>query len=60
MYTANAAYASSEEDIKGSIVEGELADLVVLSADPLRSPPEGLKDIRVEMTIINGKIVWEV
>jgi predicted amidohydrolase YtcJ len=60
MYTTNAAYASFEEDIKGSIVEGKLADMVVLSADPLRSPPEKLKDIRVEMTIIDGEVVWEV
>jgi predicted amidohydrolase YtcJ len=60
MYTTNAAYASFEEDIKGSIAEGKLADMVVLSADPLKSPPEELKDIRVEMTIIGGKVVWEV
>jgi predicted amidohydrolase YtcJ len=60
MYTINAAYASSEEDIKGSIIEGKLADMVILSADPLKSPPERLKEIRVEMTIIGGKVVWEV
>ncbi len=59
MYTANAAYASFEEDVKGSLAPGKLADMVILSADPLRSPPEGLKDIRVEMTIIGGKVVWE-
>jgi predicted amidohydrolase YtcJ len=60
MYTTNAAYASFEEDIKGSIAEGKLADMVVLSADPLRSPPETIKDIRVEMTIVGGKVAWEV
>ncbi len=59
MYTINAAYASFEEDIKGSITPGKLADMVVLSADPLKSPPEQLKDIRVEMTIIGGRVVWE-
>jgi predicted amidohydrolase YtcJ len=59
MYTTNAAYASFEEDTKGSIAEGKLADMVVLSADPLHSPPEELKDIRVEMTIIGGKVAWE-
>jgi predicted amidohydrolase YtcJ len=59
MYTVNAAYASFEEDIKGSIAQGKLADMVVLSADPVKSPPEQLKDIRVEMTIIDGKVVWE-
>jgi len=59
MYTINAAYASFEEDIKGSITPGKLADMVVLSDDPLKSPPEQIKDIRVEMTIIDGRVVWE-
>jgi predicted amidohydrolase YtcJ len=58
MYTTNAAYASFEEDIKGSITSGKLADMVVLSADPLKSPAEQIKDIRVEMTIIDGRVVW--
>ena len=59
MYTINAAYASFEVDIKGSIIQGKLADMVVLNNDPIESPPEGIKDIRVEMTIIGSKIVWE-
>lgn len=59
MYTINAAYASLEEDIKGSITPGKLADMVVLSDDPLKSPPEQIKDIRVEMTILDGGVVWE-
>ena len=60
MYTTSAAYASFEEDSKGSIAPGKLADMVILSADPLRSPTEKIKDIRVEMTIIGGGVVWEV
>jgi hypothetical protein len=59
MYTINAAYASFEEGIKGSITRGKLADMVVLSSDPIKSPPEQIKDIRVEMTIIGGKLAWE-
>jgi len=59
LYTINAAYASFEEDIKGSITPGKLADLVLLSDDPTRVPAEQIKDIRVEMTIIGGKVVWE-
>jgi len=59
MYTVNAAYASFEEDIKGSIAPGKLADMAVLSADPLLSPPDAIKDIRVEMTIIGGGVAWE-
>jgi len=59
MYTTNGAYVSFEEAIKGSLAPGKLADMVVLSDDPLKSPPEQIKDIRVEMTIIGGEIAWE-
>ncbi len=59
LYTTNAAYASFEEGLKGSIAAGKLADVVVLSGNPLKSPPDRLKDIRVETTIIDGKVVWE-
>jgi len=59
MYTVNAAYASFEEDIKGSITPGKLADMVVLSDDPTQVPPEQIKDIRVNMTIIGGEVIWE-
>jgi len=60
MYTVNAAYASFEEGIKGAIAPGRLADMVVLSTDPLKLAPEQIKDIRVEMTIIDGNVAWEV
>lgn len=59
MYTVNAAYASFEEKVKGSLTEGKLADMVVLSDDPLKCPPDRLKDIRVEMTVLGGEVVWE-
>jgi len=59
MYTLWGAYASSEEDEKGSISPGKLADLAVLSDDPLQRDPEELQDLNVVRTIIGGKIVWE-
>ncbi len=59
MYSTNAAYASFEEGIKGSIAPGKLADIVVLSDDPTQVPPEQIRDIKVEMTIIGGEVVWE-
>lgn len=59
LYTANAAYASFEENTKGTISPGKLADIVVLSDDPTKVPPEKIKDIKVEMTIIGGEVVWE-
>ncbi|MCK4435190.1 amidohydrolase family protein, partial [Candidatus Bathyarchaeota archaeon] len=59
LYTINAAYASFEEDTKGSIEKGKLADLVVLSENPFQTPHEQLKQIKVVMTIVAGKIVYE-
>ena len=59
LYTVNAAYATFEENIKGSLVPGKLADMIVLSGDPLSTPPENLKNIKVEKTIIGGEVVWE-
>lgn len=59
MYTVNAAYTSFEEDTRGSITPGKLADIVVLSDDPTRVPAEQIKDIKAEMTIIGGEVVWE-
>jgi predicted amidohydrolase YtcJ len=59
MYTRNAAYASFEEKEKGTLCEGKLADLVLLSDDPTAVPPEQLKDITVDMTIIGGEVVWD-
>jgi len=59
LYTINAAYASFEDSIKGSITLGKLADIVLLSNDPTKAPPEQIKDIKVEKTIIGGEVVWE-
>jgi len=58
LYTINGAYGSFEENLKGSVEEGKLADIVVLSQDPYNVTPEKIKDIRVEMTIVNGEIVF--
>jgi predicted amidohydrolase YtcJ len=58
MYTVNAARASFEENLKGSITPGKLADLVVLNADPSAVTPDEIKDIGVEITIVDGKVVW--
>ena len=58
MYTVNAAYASSEENVKGSIEEGKFADFTVLSSDPHEVPPSKIQDIAVEMTIVGGKVAY--
>ena len=59
IYTINGAYASFEENIKGSIEVGKLADLVVLGADPTQVDPMAIKDIPVERTIVGGVTVYE-
>jgi len=57
-YTISAAYAAFEEDVKGSLTAGKLADLVVLSADPLSVPTEEINEIDVLMTMIGGRIEY--
>lgn len=59
LYTINGARAAFEEDRKGSIEPGKLADLVVLGANPLTTEPWAIKDIPVEATIIGGEIVHD-
>lgn len=59
MYTANAAYSSFEEDIKGTIKEGKLADFVVLDEDIFKMDPMKIKDIKVRATYLGGKAVYE-
>jgi len=58
VYTINGAYLSKEEDLKGSIEAGKFADMIVLKKDILTMPPEEIKDIKVSMTIVAGKTVY--
>lgn len=57
-YTINNAYAAFEENIKGSIEVGKLADLVVLSDDIFSINPVKIKDVKVDMTVFDGKIIY--
>lgn len=59
LYTMASAYASFEENIKGSITPGKLGDLVVLREDPRRVNPDEIKDIPVEMTVVGGEIRYK-
>ncbi len=59
MMTVEAAYALHIEDELGSLEPGKLADLVVLSADPMTAAPEQLGQIKVLMTMVDGKIEWQ-
>ena len=59
LVTINGAYLTFEEDLKGSIEPGKLADLVVLSGDIMTVPEEQIVDLSVLMTMVGGAIVHE-
>lgn len=56
-YTWNAAYAAFEEDIKGSLAPGKLADVTVLSKDILTVPEDEIRSARVVYTIVGGRVM---
>ncbi|HRE65587.1 MAG TPA: amidohydrolase [Cyclobacteriaceae bacterium] len=58
-YTIRAAYASFEEDIKGSIATGKLADFVILERDITQIDPVGIREVKVLKTVVGGKTVYE-
>ncbi len=58
-FTYGSAYASHEEDIKGSLEVGKLADMVVLSKDLFSIDPEEILETKVLYTILGGKIVFK-
>jgi len=58
--TENGAYLTFDEDKKGSLEPGKLADLAVLSADPLTVPEPAIRDITADMTMVGGKIVHQI
>ena len=58
-FTLANAYATFEENIKGSLKEGKLADVVVLDRDILSRPPKELLETQVLYTIFDGRIVYE-
>ena len=57
-YTINNAYAAFEEDKKGSIEKGKFADLVVLADDILTIDPVKIKDVKVDMTVFDGNVIY--
>ena len=58
-YTINSAYATFEENIKGTLTPGKLADIVVLSKNILTVPENEIPNTKVLYTIIGGKVVYE-
>lgn len=58
-YTVGSAYAEGEEDVKGSIELGKLADLVVLSEDIFHIDPVEIQNTKVDMTVLDGTVIFE-
>ena len=58
IYTVDAAYSSNEERIKGSIEEGKLADLTVLSYDPRAVSPSKIEAVEVRLVVVSGRVVY--
>jgi predicted amidohydrolase YtcJ len=59
MYTANGPYLSWEEKDKGTIEKGKFADRVVLDRDPLTIPADQLLTMKVDLTVVGGKVVYD-
>jgi predicted amidohydrolase YtcJ len=58
-YTSGSAFASFDERNRGVIARGRLADLVLIDRDLTSVPPTGIRDARVAMTVVGGRIVFE-
>ena len=58
-YTSGAAYASFEENVKGTLAPGRLADFVVLERNLFEIAPEQIRDVKVDLTVVGGRTVFE-
>jgi predicted amidohydrolase YtcJ len=59
LYTRNGAYAGFEEDRKGALELGKLADFIVVDRDVLAVPVDELKDVKVLQTFVSGRSVYD-
>jgi predicted amidohydrolase YtcJ len=58
-YTMGSAYAEFQENVKGSITPGKLADIVMLSRDIFKIDPKEIEKVKVELTMVDGRVVYE-
>jgi predicted amidohydrolase YtcJ len=58
-YTYGSAYAEFQENVKGTLTPGKLADLVILSRDIFKIDPNEIENVKVVLTMVDGKVVHE-
>jgi predicted amidohydrolase YtcJ len=58
-YTINAAYANRQDDVLGTLEPGKYADLAVLSDDILTIDPAAIETVKVDLTMVEGKVVYQ-
>jgi len=58
-YTAGSAYAEFQDRVKGSLTPGKLADLVMLDRDIFKVDPSAVDQVKVDLTIVDGRVVYE-
>jgi predicted amidohydrolase YtcJ len=59
MYTRNGAFLTREEKLKGTLEPGKLADMIVLPENLLDSPPDKILNMKIDMTIVGGRVLYE-
>jgi predicted amidohydrolase YtcJ len=59
LYTSNNAYLHHEEKERGSLENGKLGDLIVIDRDVLTCPVDEIRDTKVLVTVVGGKVVYE-
>jgi predicted amidohydrolase YtcJ len=58
-YTSGGTWLTREEHLKGTLEPGKLADLAVLDRDYFTVPDEEIKEVQVDMTLVDGQVVWQ-
>jgi predicted amidohydrolase YtcJ len=58
-YTVGSAYAEFADQVKGTLTPGKLADVVILTKDIFKIDPKEIQDVKVVMTIVDGRVVYE-
>jgi len=59
MHTTTASWVGFEENEKGTLEVGKLADIAVLAEDPFTVEPDKIRELKVEMTLVGGEVMYQ-